>query len=197
MEQIVAPQAPPYAVDIEMAASILKNAERVLVIGCSGTGKSTLAQAIARLRGLTYVSMDRDIFWQPGWKLRPRQESIALMEQAVAGPRWIIDGNSPSTLPLRLPRTDIVLWRRPTRWVALSGVVRRWLRFRGQVRPEMAPGCPEQLDWVFFRYIWTFEKQEAPQFTEMFRLHGKHVPVLTLRSYREGDELLARLRDGL
>ena len=47
MEQTVAPQAPPYAVDIEMAASILKNAERVLVIGCSGTGKSTLAQAIA------------------------------------------------------------------------------------------------------------------------------------------------------
>lgn len=197
MEQIVAPQAPPYAVDIETAASILKNAERVLVIGCSGTGKSTLAQAIAKLRGLTYVSMDRDIFWQPGWKLRPRQESIGLMEQAVAGPRWIIDGNSPSTLPLRLPRTDIVLWRRPPRRVALFGVIRRWLLFRGKVRPEMAPGCPEQLDWAFLRYIWTFEKKEAPQFTEMLALHARHVPVLTLRSYREGDELLARLRDGL
>ncbi|MDE1993580.1 MAG: AAA family ATPase [Rhizobiaceae bacterium] len=196
MEQSVAPQALPYVVDIETGASILKNAERVLIVGCSGTGKSTLAQAVAELRDLVYVSMDRDIFWLPGWKQRPRAEALALIRQAVDGPRWIIDGNSPSTLPLRLPRTDIVLWRRPPRWVALSGVVRRWLRFRGKVRPEMAPGCPEQLDWAFLRYIWTFEKQEAPQFAEMLGLHGKHVPVVMLRSYREGDELLARLRDG-
>jgi adenylate kinase family enzyme len=194
VEQIVAPQVPPYAVDIETAASILKSAERVLVIGCSGTGKSTLAQAIAKLRGLTYVSMDRDIFWLPGWKLRQREEAIKLMKQAVAEPRWVIDGNSPSMLPLRLPRTDIVLWRRPPRHVALSGVFRRWLRFRGKTRPEMADGCPEQLDWAFLRYIWTFEREEVPQFMEMLTLHGRHVPVLTLRSYRDGDELLARLR---
>ena len=194
MEQIVAPQAPPYVVDIEAAASILKSAERVLVIGCSGTGKSTLAQAIAKLHGLTYVSMDRDIFWLPGWKQRPREEAIKLMKQAVAEPRWIIDGNSPGTLSLRLPRTDIVLWRRPPRYVALSGVFRRWLRFRGKTRPEMAAGCPERLTATFLRYIWNFEKEEVPQFMEVLALHGRHVPVVTLRTYRDGDKLLARLR---
>jgi adenylate kinase family enzyme len=194
VEQTIAPQAPPYVVDIETAASILKNADRVLVIGCSGTGKSTLAQAVAALRGLTYVSMDRDIFWLPGWKHRPREEAIALIKQAVAGPRWIMDGNSPGTLPLRLPRTDIVLWRRPPRRVALSGVFRRWLRFRGKTRPEMAVGCPERLTATFLRYIWNFEREEVPQFMEMLALHGRHVPVLMLRTYRDGDELLARLQ---
>jgi adenylate kinase family enzyme len=194
VEQTVAPQAPPYVVDIETAASILKDAERILVIGCSGTGKSTLAQAIAKLRGLTYVSMDRDIFWLPGWKLRSREESIKLIKHAVAEPRWIIDGNSPGTLPLRLPRTDIVVWRRPARYMALSGVFRRWLRFRGKTRPEMAAGCPERLTATFLRYIWNFESEEVPQFMEMLSLHERHVPVVTLRSYRDGDELLARLQ---
>lgn len=194
MEQIVAPQALSRAVDIGEAARILEKADRILIIGCSGTGKSTLAQVIASLRGLTYVSMDRDIFWLPGWKMRPRPEAISLIEQAVAGPRWIIDGNSPGTLPLRLPRTDIVIWRRPPRHVALRGVISRWLRYRGRSRPEMAPGCPERLDWKFLRYIWTFERDEAPQFQEMLARHGAHVPVVTLKSYRDGEDLLSRLR---
>jgi adenylate kinase family enzyme len=194
VEQIVAPQAHVRAIDIEEATALIKEANRILVIGCSGTGKSTLAQAIAKLRGLTYVSMDRDFFWLPGWRLRPREESIKLMKEMVAEPRWVIDGNSPGTLPLRLPRTDLVVWCRPPRHVALSGVFRRWLRFRGKTRPEMADGCPEQLDWAFLRYIWTFEREEVPQFMEMLALHGRDVPVLTLRSYRDGDELLARIQ---
>jgi adenylate kinase family enzyme len=194
VEQIVAPQALVHAVDINQAARILQKAERILVIGCSGTGKSTLAQAIASLSDLTYVSMDRDIFWLPGWKSRPRPEALALIEQAVAGQRWIMDGNSPGTLPLRLPRTDIVIWRQPPRHVALKGVISRWLRYRGRSRPEMALGCPERLDWKFLRYIWTFERDEAPQFQDMLARHRSNVPVVTLKSYRAGEELLSRLR---
>ncbi|GES45483.1 ATPase AAA [Rhizobium dioscoreae] len=197
MEQIVAPHALVRAVDIDEAARIFEKADRILIIGCSGTGKSTLAQAIASLRGLTYVSMDRDIFWLPGWKSRPRPEAIALIEQAVAGPRWIMDGNSPGTLPLRLPRTDLVIWRRSPRYVALRGVISRWLRYRGRSRPEMAPGCPERLDWKFLRYIWTFEHDEAPQFQEMLERHGRNVPVVTLKSYRDGEDLLSRLRSNI
>jgi len=197
VEQIVAPHALVRAIDIDEAARILEKAGRILIVGCSGTGKSTLAQAIASLRGLTYVSMDRDIFWLSGWKSRPRPEAIALIEQAVAGPRWIMDGNSPGTLPLRLPRTDLVIWRRPPRYVALRGVISRWLRYRGRSRPEMAPGCPERLDWKFLRYIWTFEHDEAPQFQEMLERHGRNVPVVTLKSYRDGEDLLSRLRSNI
>lgn len=167
MEQIVALQVLYHAVDIDQAARILEKADRILIMGCSGTGKSTLAQAIASLRGLTYVSMDRDIFWLPGWRSRPRPEAIALIEQAVAG---------------------------PPRHVALRGVISRWLRYRGRSRPEMAPGCPERLDWKFLRYIWTLERDEAPQFQEMLEQHGRNVPVVTLKSYREGEDLLSRLR---
>ncbi|MFC6444384.1 P-loop NTPase family protein [Shinella zoogloeoides] len=175
------------------AAEHLKTAERVLVIGCSGSGKSTLARKLADRLGLPYVSMDREIFWLPGWQSRPRAEALARLEAVVADERWIIDGTSPGTLPLRLPRTHLVLWLRPPRYMSLYGVISRWLRYRGRSRPEMADDCPEKIDREFLTYVWNFEKTESPELEENLAAFGPGVPVCVLKSRRENDRLLARL----
>ncbi|EJZ21433.1 AAA family ATPase [Rhizobium sp. Pop5] len=193
MHQVTTPPEPIRAVSIAEAVDILPNIQRIVIFGCSGTGKSTLAQALAQRFGLTYLSMDRDIFWLPGWKLRSREEAIQRIRDAVAGDRWIMDGNSPSTLAIRLARADMVLWRRPPRSVAIRGVLGRWWKYRGRTRPEMAPGCPEKIDLQFLHYIWTFERREAPQFESVLAHHGAGIPVLTLRSFRESDELFSLL----
>ncbi|WP_337180982.1 AAA family ATPase [Shinella sp.] len=178
---------------IEEAAQHLKTAERVLVIGCSGSGKSTLALRLAGRLGLSYVSMDREIFWLPGWQPRPRAQALARLEEIVAGERWIIDGTSPGTLALRLPRTHLVLWLRPPRLTSLYGVISRWLRYRGRSRPEMADDCPEKIDREFLAYIWNFEKTESPEIERNLAAFGPEVPVCVLKSRRENDRLLARL----
>ena len=180
-------------ITIEEAAERLKTAERVLVIGCSGSGKSTLARSLAGLIGLPYVSMDREIFWLPGWQTRPRAEALARLQGIVSGERWIIDGTSPGTLPLRLPRTHLVLWLRPTRMMSLFGVISRWLRYRGRSRPEMADDCPEKIDREFLAYVWNFEKTESPEIEENLAAFGPEVPVCVLKSRRENNRLLARL----
>ncbi|WP_119256290.1 AAA family ATPase [Shinella zoogloeoides] len=180
-------------ITIEEAAERLKTAERVLVIGCSGSGKSTLALRLAGRLGLPYVSMDREIFWLPGWQTRPRAEALARLQGIVAGERWIIDGTSPGTLPLRLPRTHLVLWLRPPRYMSLYGVISRWLRYRGRSRPEMADDCPEKIDREFLAYVWNFEKTESPEIEENLAAFGPEVPVCVLKSRRENNRLLARL----
>lgn len=180
-------------ITIEEAAERLKTAERVLVIGRSGSGKSTLARRLAGRIGLPYVSMDREIFWLPGWQTRPRAEALARLQGIVTGKRWIIDGTSPGTLPLRLPRTHLVLWLRPPRLMSLYGVISRWLRYRGRSRPEMADDCPEKIDREFLAYVWNFEKTESPEIEENLAAFGPEVPVCVLKSRRENNRLLARL----
>ncbi len=138
--------------------------------------------------------MDREIFWMPGWQQRPRAEALDRLKVFVAQERWIMDGTSPGTLPLRLPRTQLVLWLRPPRLVSLCGVISRWLRYRGRSRPEMADGCPERIDADFLRYIWNFEKTESPEIEENLAAYGRDVPVCVLKSRRENDRLLARVR---
>ncbi len=174
----------------EQAAVTLGTARRILVIGCSGSGKSTLAQTLSRWLALPYVSMDRDVFWMPGWTQRPRAEALEIVERTVAQPQWIMDGTSPGTLPLRLPRTDLVIWMRPPRHVSLYGVISRWVRLRGRTRPEMAENCPERLTQEFLSYVWNFEKTESPEIEQKLADYGSEVPVFIVRSHAETRRLL-------
>ena len=180
-------------ISLEEAAERLKTAERVLVIGCSGSGKSTLARQLSERLGLSYVSMDREVFWLPGWQSRPRAEALVRLQDIVARDRWMLDGTSPGTLPLRLPRAHLVLWLRPPRWMSLYGVISRWLRFRGRSRPEMADGCPERISREFLTYVWNFEKTESPEIEQNLAAYGRDVPVCVLKSRAENERLLARV----
>lgn len=59
------------------APARLAEASRILVIGCSGSGKSTLVSALSKRYSLRHISLDRDVFWMPGWTERPKDEAYA------------------------------------------------------------------------------------------------------------------------
>jgi adenylate kinase family enzyme len=173
-------------VTADEAASLLKRARRILVIGCSGSGKSTLSQALSTRLGSRYISMDREFFWLPGWILRERGEVRRLIAEAVAGESWVMDGTSPGTLDLRLPRADMVVWLRMPRLLCIARVLKRRVLHSGRSRPEMAPGCPEK-----------FGRTETPEIRAALASHGPGVPVVTLCSPAEVRDLLARLDGAL
>jgi adenylate kinase family enzyme len=180
---------------IEEAIGRLCRARRILVFGCSGGGKSTLSQKLARALNLRYVSMDRDVFWLPGWGWRPRSEQRQRIAEIVAEDSWIIDGNNPKSLDLRLPRADIILWVRVPRWLCLWSIVKRGIVYRGRTRPDMAPGCLERMpDRKFLSYVWNFERDDVPEFIESIRLHGASVPIFQLKSRAGIARLLQHLR---
>ena len=56
-----------YVTNGQEAATHLRQARRIMVIGCSGGGKSTLSRKIATALDLPYHPMDREVFWLPGW----------------------------------------------------------------------------------------------------------------------------------
>lgn len=85
--------------------------ERICILGPSNSGKSTLAVAIGKARGLPVVHLDLlhhlpDTDWEP----RPAAEFEALHDAAVGGDRWVIEGNYTRLLPQRLARaTGLIL----------------------------------------------------------------------------------------
>jgi len=190
MGQVTMPVLHSEVHDLAEAADHIRQANRILVMGCSGGGKSTLSLKIAARFGLAYVSIDRDVLWLPGWVQRGRDEQRAIIVSKVQDERWIMDGTNPSTFDVRLPRTDFVIWVRMPRLLCIWGAVSRWIKWMGRTRPEMAPGCIEKVDWEFLRFIWTFEEKFAPLVLAGLARHGPDVPVLQLKSRGEMRRLL-------
>lgn len=156
-------------------------AARIAIVGSPGAGKSTLARALAARTGLPLVHLDQ-LHWQPGWTEPEEDEWQARVAAAAAGERWIIDGNYGSTFAPRLARADLVLWLDMPTSLCLWRVTARAVRGWGQVRPDMAAGCPEQLDPAFLLYVARFRADGRPRL--MAALEGISAPVMRIRSAR-------------
>lgn len=84
---------------------------RICIMGPSNSGKSTLATAIGRARGLTPIHLDL-LYHIPNtdWQPRTDEEFIALHDEALSGASWVIDGNYSGCLPQTLARaTGLIL----------------------------------------------------------------------------------------
>lgn len=167
--------------------------KRIILIGCPGSGKSTMALKIHEITGLPAVHLDR-LWWLPGWQETTKEDFDQKLLQELEKPEWIIDGNFSRTLPKRLEYSDTVVFLDYPRRVCLWGVVKRVMRSYGKSRPDMGEGCPERFDLSFLRYIWHFRKKNEQRYLEMLKeLNGQEVVIL--RSRREGERWLSQLKN--
>jgi adenylate kinase family enzyme len=165
---------------------------RVLVIGSGGAGKSTLATWIAERTGLPLVHLDA-CYWRAGWVPTPADEWAATVARLTSADAWVMDGNYGGTLDARLAACDTVIFLDFPRLVCLASVVRRWLRYRGRSRPDLTPGCPEQLSWEFVSWIWSYPRRRRPGILARLGALAGEKRVVILRSRREAARWLDEL----
>ncbi|MDQ0772340.1 AAA family ATPase [Streptomyces aurantiacus] len=101
--------------------------ERILVVGVTGAGKSTLARAVSERLGMPYHEMDALYFTGPDWATDDKlTETVA---RITAEPRWIVDSlGYPEVRDLLWDRADTVLWLDYGKRVVMPRVLRRSLR---------------------------------------------------------------------
>lgn len=157
----------------------LANARRILILGLSGAGKSTLALALGLRLGLPVIHMDAH-YWNRGWVPSSDEEFRQRVAGLVEEAEWVMDGNYSSTLDLRLRRAHHVVYLESSRWRCLRQVLKRWIAFRGQQRPDMAAGCPERIDPEFIWWVLWHQPRGRPR--TMARLAATPVPVTRVRA---------------
>ena len=82
--------------------------ERIVIIGCGGAGKSTLARQLGEKLDIPVVHLDK-LFWRPGWVQVSKEEFDKLHREALAREKWIMDGNFDRTMEERITRSDTVI----------------------------------------------------------------------------------------
>lgn len=165
--------------------------QRVLIVGNSGGGKSTLARRLGEKLGLPVVHLDV-LFWKPGWVESDRDDYRARVMAALAGPAWICDGQFAATFHLRMPLADTIVWIDQPRLLCLLRAIWRAITYRHGGRPDMAEGCREKIDFQFYRYIWTFDRKKKPEIEAALQAYGAHARLARLRSDREIAAFLAQ-----
>ena len=155
--------------------------EKVIIIGCGGAGKSTLARQLGAKLNLPVVHLDK-LFWRPGWEHISREEFDRLHREALAQEKWIIDGNYDRTMGERVKYCDTIIYLDFSRAACLMGVAKRILTSYGRVRPDMGEGCPERFDLEFIKWIWDFNKNNREKTYRLLNeTEGKETVVLKNR----------------
>jgi adenylate kinase family enzyme len=164
---------------------------RILIVGNSGGGKSTLAGRLGEKLCLPVIHLDV-LYWQPGWVEADENAFRADVLTALQTPAWICDGNFSGTWDIRMPLADTIVWVQQPRLVCLARAIWRVAAYRGRrTRPDMAQGCDEKFDLKFYRFIWTYDAKVAPRLEAALTEFGDHARVVRLRSDREIADFLA------
>ncbi|RJL34369.1 AAA family ATPase [Bailinhaonella thermotolerans] len=159
--------------------------ERVLVAGISGSGKTTMARAVAERCGLPRYELDA-LHHGPGWVKRPEFE--AEVEEFSRGPRWVTEAQYSSLGDLLWSRADTVIWLDLPRRTVMARVVRRSL-WRALTRRELWNGNRERWrDWLGpehpIRWAWSGHARKRLSVAERVRRHP-HLTVVRLRTAGE------------
>ena len=164
--------------------------KRILIIGCAGAGKSTLARALSEKLDVPIIHLDQ-LYWDANWQMRESEVFTALVAKAVEGECWIMDGNYTSTMPLRLEKADMLIHLDMPRWRCLWRVFWRTIKHYRRSRADMPEGCVERFDWEFTKYIWSFNRERRPKLLRILsEVKGQRV---TLRSPSDVKEFLQKL----
>jgi adenylate kinase family enzyme len=153
--------------------------DRIAIIGCGGSGKSSLARALGTALGITPVHLD-GLYYGRDWKPLDKEQFAALQRDLVAKPRWIIDGNYASSLPIRLEAADTVIFLDLPAWICLWGIIQRRLQHGGGQHDAI--GVYDRITWSFIRYIAGYRKRMAPRVLQLIADHAGDARVVVLRS---------------
>ena len=118
-----------------------------------------------------------------------QKQFAAIQHDLVTAPRWLIDGNYASSLPIRLQAADTVIFLDLPGWTCLWGIAQRRLRHRGGQHQDI--GVYDRITWNFLRYILGYRRQMAPRVRKLVADHGGNADVVVLRSRRAARDYFA------
>lgn len=149
---------------------------RVIVIGCPGSGKTTFSERLREKTGLPLYYLDA-IWHRPDRTHISREEYDARLSEIMSLDQWIIDGNYKRTIESRLSVCDTVfLFDLPTS-VCIEGATARL----GKERYDM-PWIDTELDSVLKKEIEEFPQKVLPDiYILLEKYRDKNIVIFTSR----------------
>ena len=167
--------------------------DRVMIIGCCGAGKSTLAKKLGKVVELEVIHLDQH-YWQPNWVETPKEEWESVVRKLASKPSWIIDGNYGGTMDMRFLKADTIIYLDYSTVRCLWRITKRIMKYHGKRRPDMPEGCNERFDMEFYHYVATYNMMRRKKTIQRLHELKDEKNIVVLRGDREVSRFLLKLR---
>ena len=157
--------------------------KKVIVIGCPGSGKSTVSRALYNKTGIPLYHLDM-MYWNADKTTVEKSAFLERLYVVLEKDEWIIDGNYGSTMELRMAACDTVIFLDCPLDVCLDGIRGR----RGKPRSDM-PWIETEEDWEFIEFIKNYNEQQKPKVLELLEKYSDK-DIVILKSREEADAFL-------
>lgn len=176
----------------------MSSSQRIVVIGTSGAGKTTLARQLAKCLAIPHVELDA-LHWEPGWTEVSNTVFQSRVETALAGDRWVVDGNYKQVRSQIWQRADTLIWLDYSLPVIMTRLLRRTVR-RAMTQELVCNGNQENWRLSFFSresiLLWalrTYHRRRREYPILLQQPEYAHLRVLRLRSATETNRWLRTL----
>jgi adenylate kinase family enzyme len=146
---------------------------RIVVIGTTSSGKSTLAKQLAEKIGGDYVELDA-LYWEPHWVEAELKVFRMRVETATSLQVWVVAGNYRGVRDLVWSKAQAVIWLDYSLhilfWRLLKRTIRRWV-----TQEELWNGNRETFWWHL--KIWSKDSLFHWLFKTYWR-RKREIPIL-------------------
>lgn len=157
--------------------------KKIIVIGCSGSGKTTFSRQLHDIIGIPVFHLDYYNFNDYGSSI-DREDFIKIQNNIMSSENWIIDGNYFGTLELRISRADLVFFFDMPTDLCVKGAVERTHRF------ELRCDLPVNDELISF--INGFNVKVKPKILCLLNTYKPKIVVFN--SYEQVDDFLETLK---
>ncbi|MBO4412363.1 MAG: adenylate kinase [Lachnospiraceae bacterium] len=158
-----------------------------MVLGCSGSGKSTFSKKLHEITGLPLIHLD-NIWWKPDRTHISREEFDRRLDEILREDRWILDGDYSRTYEVRFRACDTVVFLDFDFEECMNGILDRV----GKIRTDI-PWSESELDPQLVSQVENYQEQNRPAVLSLIEKYPDK-KLLSFRSRREADEWLNGLR---
>ena len=160
--------------------------KKIIVLGCSGSGKSTFAIRLQNITKLPLYHLD-NIWWKPDRTHISRDEFDRKLDDLVNRDNWIIDGDYSRTYEKRIAACDTVFFLDYDVEVCLQGIIDRV----GKERRDI-PWTDNKPDPELVKLVKNYETEDKPVLIELLNKYSDK-DIIMLHSREEANALLKRI----
>ena len=157
--------------------------KKIIVIGCPGSGKSTISRALHNKTGIPPYHLDM-MYWNADKTTVEKSVFLEQLSVVLKKDEWIIDGNYGATMELRMAACDTVIFLDYPLDVCLDGIKER----RGKPRSDM-PWIETEEDAEFIEFIKSYNEQQKPKVLELLEKYSDK-NIVIFKSREEADAFL-------